>query len=130
MTTPADAAEFERTACEAAALAGAVLRRRFREAGLKVETKGLHDYVTAVDREAEDAVVGLIRARFPEHVIMSEEGSPQAESAEHRWVIDPLDGTTNFIHGVTPFSVSVALEDSDGPVAGKTAGFEQEIPNG
>ena len=118
MTTPKDAAEFERVACEAAALAGAVLRRRFRETHLKVESKGLHDYVTAVDREAEDAAVGFIRARFPGHVIMSEEGSPEAERAEHRWVIDPLDGTTNFIHGVTPFSVSVALEDSEGPVAG------------
>ena len=117
MSTPADAAEFERAACEAAALAGDVLRRRFRETNLKVETKGLHDYVTAVDREAEDAAVGLIRSRFPEHVIMSEEGSPEAESADYRWVIDPLDGTTNFIHRVTPFCVSIALEDSGGPLA-------------
>jgi myo-inositol-1(or 4)-monophosphatase len=117
VTTSKDAAEFERAACEAAALAGDVLRRRFRDKSLKVETKGLHDYVTAVDREAEDAAVGFIRSRFPEHVVMSEEGSPEAEGEDFRWVIDPLDGTTNFIHGVTPFSVSVALEDADGPLA-------------
>lgn len=117
MTAPRDAAEFERAACEAAALAGDVLRRRFRERNLTVETKGLHDYVTAVDREAEDAAVGFIRSRFPDHVVMSEEGSPEAESADYRWVIDPLDGTTNFIHGVTPFAVSIALEDTAGPLA-------------
>jgi len=117
VTTPKEAAEFERAACEAAALAGDVLRRRFRDKSLKVETKGLHDYVTAVDREAEDAAVGYIRSRFPEHVVMSEEGSPEAEGVDFRWVIDPLDGTTNFIHGVTPFSVSVALEDAGGPLA-------------
>lgn len=109
--------EFERAACEAAARAGDVLRRRFREKDLTVEAKGLHDYVTAVDREAEDAVVGCIRERFPGHVIMSEEGSPDVERAAYRWVIDPLDGTTNFIHGVTPFAVSVALEDAEGPLA-------------
>lgn len=117
MISPKDAAEFERAACEAATLAGNVLRHRFREKDLTVESKGLHDFVTAVDREAEEAVVGFIRKRFPEHVIMSEEGSPEAERADYRWVIDPLDGTTNFIHGVTPFAVSVALEDAEGPLA-------------
>jgi myo-inositol-1(or 4)-monophosphatase len=119
MSEKRDAAAFERAACEAAALAGEVLRRRFREKNpLVVETKGLHDYVTEVDREAESAAVGFIRKRFPEHAVMSEEGSPETASADYRWVVDPLDGTTNFIHGVTPFSVSVALEDRAGPLAG------------
>jgi myo-inositol-1(or 4)-monophosphatase len=117
MTDRKTAAEFERVACEAATLAGSVLRRRFRERGLRIETKGLHDYVTAVDREAEGEAVGFIRSSFPEHVVMSEEGSPEAQKADYRWVVDPLDGTTNFIHGVTPFAVSIALEDSDGLVA-------------
>jgi len=110
--------EFERVACEAASRAGEVLKRRFREADpLKVESKGLHDFVTEVDRQAEDAAVGHVSACFPEHVVMSEESSPDAAAADYRWIIDPLDGTTNFIHGVTPFSVSVALEDREGPVA-------------
>jgi len=117
VTASRQAAEFERVACEAAARAGEVLRRRFREKNLTIEAKGLHDYVTAVDREAEEAAVGFIRERYPEHVVMSEEGSPEAVGADYRWVVDPLDGTTNFIHGVTPFSVSIALEDSDGPLA-------------
>lgn len=117
MTSSKEGAEFERAACEAAARAGKVLRRRFREKDLTIESKGLHDFVTVVDREAEEAAVGFIRANFPEHVVMSEEGSPEAEGADYRWVIDPLDGTTNFIHGVTPFAVSVALEDAQGPLA-------------
>lgn len=109
--------EYELEACAAARAAGAVLRRRFRDPALRVETKGLHDFVTEVDREAEQAVIEHLRRRFPDHVIMSEEGSPQAQPGAFRWVIDPLDGTTNFIHGVTPFAVSIALEDESGLLA-------------
>jgi myo-inositol-1(or 4)-monophosphatase len=113
--TPAD---FERAACEASHLAGQVLRRRFRETtALRVREKGLHDFVTDVDHEAESAVVGYLTGRFSDHAVMAEEGSPNAAAAAYRWVVDPLDGTTNFIHGVTPFSVSVALEDEQGLLA-------------
>jgi myo-inositol-1(or 4)-monophosphatase len=115
MQSPAD---FERIACEAAQKGGDVLRRRFRESdALRVELKGRRDFVTEVDRQAEAAVLGYLRERCPGHVFMSEEESPEAEAAEYRWVLDPLDGTTNFIHGVTPFSVSIALEDGEGLVA-------------
>jgi myo-inositol-1(or 4)-monophosphatase len=114
-----DARDFEAVATEAAKTAGDLLRRRFREKGpLNVETKGLHDFVTAVDREAEGLLYEFIGKHCPGHAIMSEEGSPDAESAEHRWVVDPLDGTTNFIHGVPTFAVSVALENREGLVAG------------
>jgi myo-inositol-1(or 4)-monophosphatase len=109
---------FEHAAIEAARLGGDVLRRRFGEGRPVVERKGLHDFVTAVDREAESAVVGYLRERFPAHTFMAEEGSPQLAEADHRWVIDPLDGTTNFIHGVPVFAVSVALEGRDGLLAG------------
>jgi myo-inositol-1(or 4)-monophosphatase len=112
-------ADFESTACEAARRGGEVLRRRFREGGrLRVESKGRHDFVTEVDRESESVVVDLLRARFPFHGILAEEGSAQAGSGGLRWVVDPLDGTTNFIHGVAIFSVSVALEGPDGVLAG------------
>jgi myo-inositol-1(or 4)-monophosphatase len=110
--------ELEQIACEAALEGGALLRRRFRERDpLLVELKGQHDFVTEVDRQAEAAVLGYLKARFPDHSYMSEEDSPDAEAAAYRWVIDPLDGTTNFIHGVAPFCVSIALEDSAGLVA-------------
>jgi myo-inositol-1(or 4)-monophosphatase len=83
-----------------------------------VELKGLHDFVTVVDREAEAAVLGYLKGHFPDHTVMAEEGSPEAEAADYRWIVDPLDGTTNFIHGVPVFAVSVALEDPEGLVAG------------
>jgi myo-inositol-1(or 4)-monophosphatase len=112
------ASEYEKVACAAARAAGRVLRRRFREATpLRVQQKGLHDYVTEVDHEAEAAVLGLLTDVYPEHVVMSEESSPDAQRAPLRWVVDPLDGTTNFIHGVPTFAVCVALEDPTGPLA-------------
>lgn len=110
-------AEFELAAREAALRAGSILRRRFRDSSLRVALKGLHDFVTEVDHAAESAIVDYLGSRFPDHVVMSEEGTPDAETADHRWIVDPLDGTTNFIHGVPPFSVSIALEDRDGLVA-------------
>ena len=110
--------EFERAACDAAKVAGRVLMRRFRDARApQIEQKGLHDFVSEVDRQAEEAIVGLLSDRFPDHAIMAEEGTPEADRAEYRWVVDPLDGTTNFLHGVQPFSVSIALEDRQGLVA-------------
>lgn len=112
-------ATFEAGAIEAAHAGGEVLRRRFREpAALRVELKGLHDFVTEVDREAEAAVVGSLRRRHPDHGILAEEGSGAAAAGRWRWLVDPLDGTTNFIHGVATFAVSVALEGPNGLVAG------------
>ncbi len=114
-----DSAMFEEAACEAARVGGDLLRSRFREqAPLSVEAKGLHDFVTEVDRASEAAVVDCIRRRFPDHAILAEEGTADSRSSEYRWIIDPLDGTTNFIHGVAVFSVSVALEDRFGLLAG------------
>ncbi len=111
--------DLEEAACEAARLAGKVLRQRFRtEVASRVETKGLHDYVTAVDREAEAVILEFLGARYPDHALMSEESHPDAQRTHYRWVIDPLDGTTNFAHGVTPFAVSIAVEDDEGLAAG------------
>jgi myo-inositol-1(or 4)-monophosphatase len=111
--------EFERVAVEAARAGGAVLSRRFSGRDrLIVEVKARHDYVTEVDREAEAAVVEVLRRRLPEHAILAEEGSLGGADASYRWIVDPLDGTTNFIHGVPMFAVSVGLEDADGLVAG------------
>lgn len=115
--TPSTAA-FEEAAREAAHRAGEVLRRRFRRPSeLQVESKGWHDFVTDVDREAEDAAAGYLRGLYPDHEIMAEEGSPEAVSRGYCWILDPLDGTTNFIHGVPTFAVSVALEDPSGLAA-------------
>ena len=111
--------ELESIAIEAAEAGGEVLRRRFADrGGLTVEVKAKHDYVTEVDREAEAAVVAVLRRRTPEHAILAEEGSLGAADAAFRWIVDPLDGTTNFIHGVPAFAVSIGLENESGLVAG------------
>lgn len=118
-TAPRDLAIFEQAAVAAARAGGEILRHRFRETlRADVETKGLHDYVTETDRAAEAAVVGFLKKCFPEHGILAEEGTRDDSPDRHRWIIDPLDGTTNFIHGVPTFAVSVALEGPEGLVAG------------
>lgn len=75
---------------------------------LKVEQKGRNDFVSEADRIAERAVIDMIHKHYPEHAILAEESGAQGDS-EFLWVIDPLDGTTNFLHGFPVFCVSVAL---------------------
>ncbi len=84
-------------------------RRRFA-----VREKGRNDFVTIVDREAESAIVRIVRERFPDHAILAEESPPSEGRPGYRWHIDPLDGTTNFIHGYPLFAVSVGFEDPQG----------------
>src|SRR5437867_13289080 len=74
--------------------------------------KGQNDFVTAVDRESEAAVVKAIRSRHPDHGILAEESPASDPGGAIRWIIDPLDGTTNFIHGFPVFSISVAAARS------------------
>ncbi len=85
-----------------------------RRGGYAIQEKGRNDFVTVVDRRAEEAIVRLIRGRFPDHGVIAEESPPAAGSSGYNWYIDPLDGTTNFIHGYPLFSVSVALADPQG----------------
>lgn len=106
----------------AAAQAGAdVLKRYFRsEVSLDVRRKGENDFVTRADKESEQAVVGEILRRHPDHRILAEEGGASAGSGrgEFEWVIDPLDGTTNFLQRLPVFCVSVACRRGDQVVAG------------
>ena len=111
-------AELERLAVAAAEAGAKIVRGRFGErSNLAVEIKSFKDYVTEVDREAESAIVAVLRDRTP-YGIVAEEGSPDAASRGPRWIVDPLDGTTNFIHGVPTFAVSVGLADEQGLLAG------------
>jgi len=111
----AEADGFREVAVAAARAAGALLRAH-RGAARSVRAKSSPiNLVTEIDREAEALVVDAIRARFPGHAILGEEGGAQGSSI-HRWIIDPLDGTTNFVHGLPLFSVSIGLE-----VAGRMA---------
>ena len=76
------------------------------------------DMVSDADREAEDAIVDLLRAERPDDGVLGEEGADEQAASGRRWVIDPLDGTTNFLYGYPAWAVSVALEDADGGLVG------------
>jgi myo-inositol-1(or 4)-monophosphatase len=98
------------TAIEAALAAGRIHRRYFRQQP-PIQKKGRIDLVTAADLEVERGFRALIAARFPGHVVVGEEAAPaEPPDARCRWIIDPLDGTTNFAHGLALFCVALALE--------------------
>jgi len=76
---------------------------------LNIDSKGRHDFVTDIDRKAEADIIATIRRSYPQHAIHGEESGRSGEN-EFVWIIDPLDGTTNFLHGNPVFSVSIAIE--------------------
>jgi len=104
-------AELARTTARLAIFeAGAFIREKFQSRGpLAVESKGTFDFVTDVDRFCEDLILKRIRKAFPDHTLMSEERPIENHSPSHVWIVDPLDGTTNFIHGFPMIAVSIAL---------------------
>jgi len=96
---------------DAASLAGQRLMRRYRRrAELVVEEKGTADFVSEADREAERTIVARLGRAFPAYGFVTEESAPRRLGATARFVIDPLDGTTNFLHGIPHFAVSIALQ--------------------
>src|SRR5438132_805080 len=109
--------QFSATAAAMAREAGALLMQYFRRR-VEVEYKGEADVVTVADRAAEELLMARLRARWPEHQIMAEEGSSHKSASEYRWYVDPLDGTTNFAHGFPVFCVSLGLEHHGELIAG------------
>ena len=107
-------------AVKAARRAGSIINRAALEGGaLEVKAKNKNDFVTQVDKAAEQAIIGVIHSAYPDHSILAEEsGDTPGARAEYRWVIDPLDGTTNYIHGFPQYCVSVALEHRGVPTHG------------
>src|SRR3989338_11497622 len=100
---------FKKTAIDAAKSAGLLLKRNIGRKNT-IELKGVIDVVTEMDIKAEDMIMKTIKARFPEHGILTEESFEQKSGSGYRWIIDPLDGTTNYSHGFPIFCVSIALE--------------------
>jgi myo-inositol-1(or 4)-monophosphatase len=101
------------TAVKAARKAGAIINRASLDLDLiRVASKGRSDFVTEVDRAAEEAIIGVLKAAYPHHAVLAEEsGASNPEGGqEYTWIIDPLDGTTNFIHGFPQYAVSIALQ--------------------
>ena len=100
------------TAVKAARRAGSIINRAaLNREGLEVRAKHRNDFVTQVDKAAEEAILAIIRQAYPEHALLAEEsGFSESKEYEYRWIIDPLDGTTNFIHGFPQYCVSIALQ--------------------
>jgi len=97
-------------AVEAAHAAANIMRRQMQHVdAIPVERKARHDYVTEVDKACEAEIVRQIRHYYPDHAFLCEEGGASGE-AEALWIIDPLDGTSNYMHGIPHFAVSIAQQ--------------------
>jgi len=97
---------------KAAKIGGEVLRRNLYKAReLQFDRKRISDYVCEVDKQSQAEIIEFIRKEYPEHAILAEESGGRIAGGEYRWIIDPLDGTTNYLHGFPVFAVSVAVEE-------------------
>lgn len=111
------------TAIKAARRAGTIINRASLDLDrLQVARKGPRNYVTEVDRAAEEAIIDVLRTAYPDHSFLCEESgelpavSPSNRGPDFQWIIDPLDGTTNFIHGYPVYAISIALTQDGQPV--------------
>ncbi len=105
---------FLETAVEAARLGASILKDRMaRPDAFEVSHKQTFDFVTQVDLQSEEAIIAYISERHPGHRILAEESGEQSSASVYQWIIDPLDGTKNYIHGFPFFAVSIALGKGD-----------------
>lgn len=116
MPTPA-LRDLLAVAADAAYLAGRRTLAYFGT-GVEVETKADDTPVTRADREAEQMIREIIAKRFPDHAVLGEEGGETAGDPDHKWIIDPIDGTKSFIHGVPMYGVMVGVEVRGRPSVG------------
>ena len=117
-------------AVDAAEAAGRIIIRHHNFTDrVAVERKGSHDFVSSVDREAEEEIVSRLHKAHPEHAILAEEAAASTSSdAEFEWLVDPLDGTTNFLFGIPHYAVSIALRQQDKLLLGVVYDpFKQEL---
>ncbi|MGB0893526.1 MAG: inositol-1-monophosphatase [Parashewanella sp.] len=99
-------------AVRAARAAGQTIMRAYTELDrIEVSAKGMNDFVTNIDKEAEAAIIYQIRKSYPDHTIVGEEaGEDRGSNKDYLWIVDPLDGTNNFVKGIPHFAVSIALQ--------------------
>lgn len=99
-------------ATKAAREAGKIINRASQDVGsLKIQTKDYNDFVSEVDRSAEEAIINILKEAYPTHGFYGEESGKTNVDAESIWIIDPLDGTTNFLHNFPCYCVSIALQE-------------------
>jgi myo-inositol-1(or 4)-monophosphatase len=95
------------------------LALKYQKKGLKVQTKGDHtNMVTDADKACEKLIINTIKKNFPDHEILSEETGKTEGNSEYKWIVDPIDGTTNFVHGIPIFAISIAVIKAGKPVIG------------
>jgi len=109
--------EYLKTAVEAARCAGALLKSRLGKIK-KISYKGEINLVTDVDKKSESLIVKIVTSRYPDHEILSEESAFTPSGSRYKWIIDPLDATTNYAHGFPFFCVSIALEKEGDIIVG------------
>jgi myo-inositol-1(or 4)-monophosphatase len=113
--------------CEIAKNTGSFIRKEVD--GLKhndIESKGIHNFVTYVDKKAEEQIISELKKLIPDAGFIAEEETESIKDKEFTWIIDPLDGTTNFIHGLPCFSISIALMQNDEIVLGVVYEINQD----
>lgn len=101
---------------EAAQKAGEVLAHYFEMTALEREVKDDKSFCTRADRESEEIIVSILKKTFPGHGIVGEEGTNHNPNTRLQWIIDPLDGTNNFVNGIPLFAVSIALLENNTPI--------------
>jgi myo-inositol-1(or 4)-monophosphatase len=107
------------TAIEAARDAGLFLKESVGKVRtIEVKQGEVRNLVSEIDRGSEERIIRMIKSRYPSHAILAEESGASSAAADTRWIIDPLDGTTNFLHGVPIFSVTIGIEHRGEIVAG------------
>lgn len=99
--------------------AGEIIRNAYRtKFSIEIKENNIKNLVTEVDKKSEQTIIEFIRKNFPSHNILAEEGGEKKSSSDYIWVIDPLDGTTNFAHGLPIFSVSIGVQYKEETIAG------------
>ena len=100
-----------------AAKKGGAIASNYFETGIDREVKDDRSFVTKADKESESAIISHIKNSFPDHSILSEESGEETQNSRYQWIIDPIDGTANFVNGIPLFAVSVALLEDGVPIA-------------
>ena len=104
---------FVNIATKAARKAGSIMVRHMDQLDqIKIQAKGRNDFVSSVDKLAEEEIIYTIQSAYPDHAILGEESGESGDS-EVQWIIDPLDGTTNYLHGFPQFCVSIAVKQNN-----------------